>query len=70
MCQNEFENVTSETVIDEDFSNFDNLHRPSLHTNTYYENVTNRLRSAESREDVLEILNQISKELQEGTFPK
>lgn len=43
-------------------------YHPSLHTKAYYEKVTELLSSAQSKEDVIEILNDIAEQLQKGTF--
>lgn len=43
-------------------------YHPSLHTKAYYEKVTELLSAAESKEDVIEILNDIAEQLQKGTF--
>ena len=45
-------------------------YHPSLHTDAYYQNVTDRLSEATSREDALNILSDIAEELQKGVFPK
>jgi hypothetical protein len=41
-----------------------------LHTNKYYEEVNRRLRGINSKEKTLEVLEQISEELIDGSFPK
>lgn len=43
-------------------------YHPSLHTKAYYEKVTELLSSAQSKEDVIEILSDIAEQLQKGTF--
>lgn len=45
-------------------------YHPSLHTNAYYEKVTNLLENASSRQDVLDILKDIGEQLSNGTFMK
>ena len=46
----------------------DGAYHPSLHTDSYYRRVTELLSSAKSKEDVLDILNDIAEQLQNGTF--
>jgi hypothetical protein len=41
----------------------------SLHTNRYYNEVNRRLMQAKSKKEVLEILQDIEKELANNTFP-
>ena len=41
-----------------------------LHTGTYYDEVNARLSGVNSRQEVLEVLKDISTGLQNGTFPK
>ncbi|MCM0759877.1 AHH domain-containing protein [Sporomusa sphaeroides DSM 2875] len=43
-------------------------YHPSLHTDKYYNKVTELLRDANSREDALSILKDISDQLKQGTF--
>ena len=43
-------------------------YHPSLHTKAYYKKVTELLSSAQSKEKVIEILNDIAEQLQNGTF--
>ena len=43
-------------------------YHPSLHTDSYYRKVTELLSSAKSKEDVLDILDDIAEQLQSGTF--
>lgn len=45
-------------------------YHPSLHTDAYYAEVTRRLLSASSKDDVVDILSSIAQELLSGTFPK
>ena len=45
-------------------------YHPSLHTNSYYERVNNLLAQADSREEAIEILNDIATQLSNGTFMK
>lgn len=46
----------------------DAAYHPRLHTKAYYEKVTELLSSAQSKEDVIEILSDIAEQLQKGTF--
>ena len=46
------------------------MYHPSLHTNKYYDEVNQMLREAETRDDVLDILELISQKLLDGTFLK
>ncbi len=43
-------------------------YHPSLHTDSYYRKVTELLSSAKSQDDVLDILDDIAEQLQDGTF--
>ncbi|CVK19390.1 hemagglutinin repeat-containing protein [Sporomusa sphaeroides] len=43
-------------------------YHPSLHTNAYYEKVTNLLQDVTTKEEALDILNKISNQLKNGTF--
>ncbi len=43
-------------------------YHPSLHTDSYYRKVTELLSSAKSQDDVLDILDDIAEQLQNGTF--
>ena len=43
-------------------------YHPSLHTDSYYRKVTELLSSAKSKDDVLDILEDIAEQLQNGTF--
>lgn len=43
-------------------------YHPSLHTNAYYDKVNKLLSEATCKEDVLDILDDISEQLQCGTF--
>ena len=43
-------------------------YHPSLHTNSYYDEVNNLLEDATSKKEVLDILNSIGESLQNGTF--
>ncbi|MBE5833865.1 MAG: hypothetical protein E7309_04435 [Butyrivibrio sp.] len=43
-------------------------YHPSMHTGDYYDKVTKELNKATSREECIEILNNIAEELQNGTF--
>jgi hypothetical protein len=45
------------------------LYHRTLHTHVYFEEVNARLSQATSRQDVLDILNDIRTELLNGTFP-
>jgi len=45
-------------------------YHPSLHTNAYYDKVNDMLRGATSKDDVLDILSDISEQLLNGTFMK
>ena len=45
------------------------IYHRGLHTNTYYNEVNDRLRGAASRNEVLEALEDIRTELLNGTFP-
>ncbi len=45
-------------------------YHPSLHTNTYYNKVNDMLRGATSKNDVLDILDDITEQLSNGTFMK
>ncbi|WP_173222805.1 AHH domain-containing protein [Paenibacillus alba] len=40
-----------------------------IHTNVYYDNVNNLLQKSKSKEDVLDILDNIRTDLQNGAFP-
>jgi len=44
------------------------IYHPSLHTNSYYDEVNNLLEDATSKKEVLDILNSIGVSLQNGTF--
>jgi len=44
------------------------VYHPSLHTDSYYRKVTEYLRSATSRNDVVDILDNIAEELLDGSF--
>ena len=44
------------------------LYHPSLHTNEYYRKVNQLLRNANSKEDVLDILDFMREELLDGSF--
>ena len=46
----------------------ESTYHPSLHTNSYYEKVTDMLRTATSREDAIEILQDIGEQLSLGIF--
>lgn len=45
-------------------------YHPGLHTNTYYNKVNDMLRGATSKNDVLDILDDIADQLSNGTFMK
>lgn len=45
-------------------------YHPSLHTNAYYNKVNDMLRGIISRNDVLDILDDIAEQLSNGTFMK
>ncbi|MCM1237041.1 MAG: AHH domain-containing protein [Ruminococcus flavefaciens] len=45
-----------------------NTYHPGLHTDSYYRKVTELLSSAKTRDDVLDILDDIASRLQNGTF--
>lgn len=45
------------------------MYHPSLHTDDYHEEVASRLATATTRENVLEILDEIRGELLNSTFP-
>ena len=46
----------------------DAAYHPGLHTKAYYERVNELLRSANSKEEVLQVLAEISRQLASGTF--
>lgn len=46
----------------------DAAYHPSLHTDAYYRKVTEALMPANSRDDVIDILEDIAEQLQRGTF--
>ena len=48
----------------------ESTYHPSLHTNKYYDKVNNLLNKATSKDDVLDILDDISAALSNGTFMK
>lgn len=41
----------------------------SLHTNLYYENVQDLMNGVSSKEEVIEVLDDIRQQLLDGTFP-
>lgn len=43
-------------------------YHPSIHTNAYYDEVTNLLSEATCKQDVIDILNDIASQLSQGTF--
>ena len=43
-------------------------YHPSLHTDSYYRKVTELLSSTKSKDDVLDILDDIAEQLRNGTF--
>ncbi len=48
----------------------DSAYHPSLHTDAYYRKVTDLLSGANSKGDVLDILDDISEQLIDGSFMK
>lgn len=45
-------------------------YHPSLHTKAYYKEVNDRLKDVEDRDEAMEVLRKIEKELLAGTFPR
>ena len=48
----------------------ESAYHPSLHTNEYYDVVNDMLKRAQSKDDVLDILDDIADQLSKGTFMK
>ncbi len=48
----------------------ESAYHPSLHTNMYYDVVNEMLKSAKSKDDVIDILDYIADQLSKGTFMK